>query len=284
MPDNDFLDVCWANKPENGKPLVIIFHGLEGSISSPYANGIMHALDLSGINSVFVHFRGCSGEHNRLDISYHSGKTDDIAFVVTMLRQRLPDSPLYALGYSLGGNALLKYLGESGEATPLSAAVAISVPYLLNRGADVLNTGFSRLYQWYLINSLKRKLRDKYRQRTAPVALDDLDTLSSFWLFDDRITAPIHGFTSATDYYEKSSSRQFLKSIRISTLLLHAKDDPFLPVDAIPEEHDLSECVTLELSKHGGHVGFVTGKNPFRPGFWLEQRIPAFIQQHLATG
>lgn len=281
LPDGDFVDLCWSGSPEPDKPIVAIFHGLEGSIHSPYASGMMHALASRNLCAVFMHFRGCSGEHNRLDRSYHSGDTGDIAFLIETVRQRLPDSPLFAVGYSLGGNALLKYLGERGTFSHLTAAVAVSVPFELNRGADRLNQGFSRFYQWYLISSLKRKIRDKFRNRKTPFPLDELDSYNDFWTFDHNITAPVHGFASAADYYRRSSSRQYLGAIQVPTLIIHARDDPFLPVDAIPLPDELSDRIEMELSDHGGHVGFVSGNNPFKPGFWLEQRIPEYIQQFI---
>lgn len=278
LNDGDFLDLCWTHKPSGNEAIVIIFHGLEGSIHSPYANGVINSLKNEELCTVFMHFRGCSGTHNRLEQSYHSGKTDDIGFLIQTLKQRHPDSRLFTVGYSLGGNALLKYLGETGNDSQVQAAVAVSVPYLLNRGADALNSGFSKFYQWYLIRSLQKKIQDKFRDKACSVPLENLQNLNAFWLFDHHITAPIHGFQSAEDYYHRCSSRQYLKFIETPTLLIHAKDDPFLPYDAIPEESELSDQIELELSVHGGHVGFVTGLNPAKPEFWLEQRIPEYIK------
>ncbi|MDX1519338.1 MAG: hydrolase [Gammaproteobacteria bacterium] len=281
LPDGDFVDLCWTNTPEDGDPVIAIFHGLEGSVHSPYANGILHAIGQRGWCGVFMHFRGCSGVHNRLNRSYHSGETGDIRFLIKTLSRRLPRSPLFTIGYSLGGNALLKYLGESGSGSGVTAAVTVSVPFLLNRGADRLDSGFSRFYQWYLIRSLHRKMQAKYNGREAPVNMDDLKSYRNFWTFDHHITAPVHGFASAEDYYRRSSSRQFLKSIQSPTLLIQSKDDPFLPQDALPAATELSESILLELSEHGGHVGFIAGNNPLRPRFWLLQRIPDFIAENI---
>lgn len=278
LTDGDFVDLSWTANPEPGQAIIIIFHGLEGCVESPYVQGIMRAITVHGWVAVLMHFRGCSGEPNRLPRSYHSGDTADIQFCIDHLHIRYANNPLFALGYSLGGNALLKYLGEQQTTTPLQAAIAVSVPFELNRGADKLNQGFSKFYQWYLVGKLRDKMRQKFKQQTASIDISNLDSYRDFWQFDHCVTAPLHGFESAKEYYRLSSSRQYLNHIKIPTLLIHAQDDPFLPIDAIPTPHDLSNTVQLELCKHGGHVGFISGSNPFKPKFWLEQRIPEYIQ------
>ncbi len=282
LSDGDFVDLCWTDKPvDKNKPIVFVFHGLEGSINSPYALGIMNAIRANGWLGVLMHFRSCSEEHNRLDRNYHSGDTGDIGFLINTIKQRHAQSPLFAIAYSLGANAMLKYLGEQGNDCPLKAAIAVSVPFQLNRGADRLNQGFSKFYQWYLIKSLREKMKDKYQGRNAPIDLSRLDEYRNFWLFDNNITAPLHGFQSAEEYYRLSSCKQYLNKIETRTLILHAKDDPFIPLDAIPVETELSDSVLLELSEHGGHVGFVSGSNPFRPEYWLEKRVPEYIKEFL---
>ncbi len=228
-----------------------------------------------------MHFRGCSGEPNRLARSYHSGETGDLATVVATLRHREPDIPLAAVGYSLGGNVLLKWLGESGGDNPLHAAVAVSVPFLLDSAARRLEHGFSRVYQWHLINRMKRAVERKFQCIPSPVDFGDLDAIRTFYAFDDRITAPLHAFQSADDYYARSSSRRYLAGIRKPTLILHARDDVFMDPEAIPGPNELSSTVTLELAEHGGHVGFVGGRWPWRPEYWLETRIPAYLQDYL---
>ncbi|MBT7951440.1 MAG: hydrolase [Gammaproteobacteria bacterium] len=279
LPDGDFVDLCWTRNTSG--PVIAVFHGLEGSISSPYANSIMTAIQNRGWRGVFMHFRGCSNEFNRLDRNYHSGDTVDIAYLIKTLSQRFPETPVAAVGYSLGGNALLKYLGEYPQLNSLSAAVAVSVPFLLNVGAERLNQGFSKVYQRHLIGRLKKKMKAKYRQRKAPISLDKVDSLNTFRLFDNQITAPLHGFRDVDDYYDRSSSRQYLKYINTPTLILHALDDPFMTSAAIPEDNELSEKVCLELSDKGGHVGFIDGKYPWRANNWLEQRIPGFLTHYL---
>jgi hypothetical protein len=229
---------------------------------------------------VLLHFRGCSGEPNRLPRSYHSGETGDLRAVIAMLRRREPAVPLAAVGYSLGGNALLKWLGESGS-RDLACAVAVSVPFDLARAADRLERGLSRLYQWWFLRSLRASVLGKVRLGRLPATLSAVGELRTLRAFDDAVTAPLHGFTDAADYYGRSSSRQYLGGIAVPTLVLHARDDPFLSADAIPEPSELSACTRLELSAHGGHVGFVAGLLPWHARYWLEERIPAFLRAHL---
>lgn len=279
LADGDFLDLVWAGPPEG--PLVLVLHGLEGSVRSPYAVGIINALAATGYRVALMHFRGCSGEPNRLPRSYHSGETGDLNTVVDELRRRNPDRTLFALGYSLGGNALLKWLGEQRSNAPVSAAVAVSVPFDLSRAQRRLQQGFSRVYQWHLLNRLRRSVRTKARLMELPVAVDQLASVHSFRQFDDQVTAPLHGFRDADDYYNRCSSRQFLASITVPTLVLQAKDDPFMSPDGLPTRSELSAHVTLELSQTGGHVGFVSGNLPWRPRYWLEERIRAEFARHL---
>lgn len=279
LADGDFLDLDWT--PGTHGPVTLVLHGLEGSSASHYARGVLAALTQRGWRGVVMHFRGCSGQHNRLARRYCAADTADMAYVVDCLHQREPDTPLAAVGYSLGGNALLKWLGEAGTALPLCAAVAVSVPFLLDATAQRLGRGFSRLYQAYLLRALKRSYRDKFRQRTdGPLPLDQLAALRDFYAFDDRITAPLHGFADARDYYARASCRPFLRHIRVPTLILHALDDPFMFPAVVPDTGELSASVRLELSRQGGHVGFVGGRWPWAAEYWLEQRIPAFLAAH----
>lgn len=277
LPDGDFLDLDWA-VTENTGPLVLILHGLEGSIESPYAKGLMRALLQQNYRVVFMHFRGCSGEHNRLARAYHSGDTCDLAYVVEHLQQSQVGIPIHAVGYSLGGNVLLKWLGETGNANALDSAVAISVPFSLEHSANKINTGFSKVYQWHLLRQLRGKIMDKTKNISSPITYHQLKPIKNFWDFDNTFTAPIHGFQDAETYYKHSSSRQYLYAIQRPTLIIHAKDDPFMTPEAIPESSELSQCVTLELANSGGHVGFISGTQPGRSEYWLEQRIPEFLR------
>lgn len=276
LPDGDFLDLHWLGP--DSQNLAVILHGLAGSSQSTYASGISLALAKSGWRVCVMHFRGCSGEFNRLDRSYHSGDTGDVDFVVRTLNERLNPQRLVTIGYSLGGNMMLKWLGELGESAPVERAVAVSVPFQLDRAADALNQGFSRLYQWWLIRSLVTSFKKKFASRELPAQVHaDVSSFSSFWWFDDRVTAPLHGFEDVWDYYTKSSSRQYLKDIRVPTILLQAEDDPFLPREGIPTAVDLNEFVTLNLQPKGGHVGFVYGSSPWTARYWLEECIPTIL-------
>ncbi|NIR32100.1 MAG: hydrolase [Gammaproteobacteria bacterium] len=281
LPDGDFIDLDWTLR--GGDPVAVILHGLEGSIESPYARGTLDALARRGWRAVLMHFRGCSGEPNRLDRGYHSGDTADLQHVVALLRAREPRTPFAAVGFSLGGNVLLKWLGEQGTRAPLCAAVAVSVPFLLARVAQRLEHGFSRVYQWWLLRSMHDGLRRKFARRPPPFDLAALRTWRTFRSFDDHVTAPLHGFADAEDYYRRASSRPFLRDIRVPTLILHARDDPFMDPEVIPTPEELSPSTTLELSEQGGHVGFVDGATPLTPRYWLDERIPAFLGLHART-
>jgi predicted alpha/beta-fold hydrolase len=279
LPDGDFVDLDWTRG--DGRALVVILHGLEGSLESPYTGGILTALREAGYRAVLVYFRGCSGEPNRLARRYHSGDTADLRHVLVHIAARGERQPLAVVGYSLGGNVLLKALGEGVGMESVSAAVAVSVPFDLTRAAHRLEQGFSRIYQRYLLNRLRRSYRAKLPLPALPVTDEQLDDLDTFRKFDDAVTAPLHGFLDVDDYYGRASSRQYLRSITTPTLILHAEDDPFIPADAIPTEAELGPDVTLELSQHGGHVGFVAGAVPFRARYWLETRICAYMKEQL---
>ncbi len=279
LPDGDFIDLDWSKNATG--PVVVILHGLEGSSQSPYARGIFSALERHGMRPLVMHFRGCSGEPNRLSRGYHSGDTGDFDFLLRTLRQREPDAPIAAIGYSLGGNVLLKWLGEVGSGAGIFAAAAVSVPFELQVSALRLDIGLSRIYQTYLLTSLKRSLRRKFRNRTPPYSAERAAAARNFWEFDEAVTAPLHGFAGASDYYARSSSRQYLAKISIPTLMVQAVDDPFMSRAVIPGPDELPPTVTLELHAHGGHVGFITGRWPWRPVFWLEQRIPRFLAHQL---
>jgi uncharacterized protein len=276
LPDGDFVDLDWTQN--DGRALVLVLHGLEGSLESHYTGGILEALVATGYRAVLMYFRGCSGSPNRLARSYHSGDTTDLRHVLT---GRIGEKPLAVIGYSLGGNVLLKALGEGAGMGPVRTAIAVSVPFDLDRAAWRLQQGFSRIYQRYLLSKLRRSYRAKLPSHTMPVNPERLDALDSFRKFDNEVTAPLHGFLDVDDYYGRSSSRQYLQAITTPTLILHAADDPFVPGDAIPTDSELGSGVTLELSRHGGHVGFVEGDLPFRAHYWLETRICTHLREYL---
>jgi predicted alpha/beta-fold hydrolase len=288
-PDHDFLDIDCCGTGE--LPLIILLHGLTGSSRSGYIKGLQSILLKQGFRSVALNFRGCSGESNNLARSYHSGETEDLHFLYQTLRQREPHTPLAVVGFSLGGNVLLKWLGEQGDKLSLFAAVAVSVPLVLGACASKLDAGFSKIYRASLLRELKSYIRLKFRHlekighwREAKKIeqLGDLSAIKSFWQYDDRVVARLHGYKNVHDYYRRSSSRQFLKKIAVPTLLIQAIDDPFMTEAVLPEADELSASVHLEITRGGGHVGFIHGKIPFMPHYWLDQRIPEFLKQHLA--
>ena len=279
LPDGDFVDLCLTANA--GAPVVAVFHGLEGCVDSHYVKPLLAAVERRGWHGVFMHFRGCGGEYNRLPRSYHSGDTGDIGFLIDHLQKRYPGVPIAATGYSLGGNALLKYLGETDRKGKVNAAAAVSVPYVLAEGARRLNKGFSRIYQRRLLNLLKRKIAGKFSSMDCPIDLAGLRRLNDFFSFDDKVTAPLHGFAGVDDYYTRSSSRQFLKTITVPALLIQARDDPFMTDGVIPAQDELSKYVRLELAETGGHIGFVSGGTPGYAVYWLEQRIIEFFERYL---
>ena len=285
LPDGDFIDLAWAiNGLPASAPLVVLLHGLGGSINSVYVAGLLRAFRRAGYRGVLMHFRGASGEPNRLPRTYHSGDTGDLAYLLQCLYQREPNTKKAVVGVSLGGNVLLKWLGEMGAQSLIKTAVAISVPFELERVADRVNQGFSRLYQAYLLQGLRTVFLKKWELVNTVVALtpSDLCSLKTLMAFDDCITAPLHGFKNAKAYYAESSSRQYLSAIKTPTLIVHALDDPFMTPDVVPEEKELSSDVILELSQNGGHVGFVTEHNRNQVTSWLEQRVADFLGPFLS--
>ncbi len=282
LPDGDFVDLAWTDHGrEPGSPIIVILHGLTGSIESKYARGLMNAVHALGWRAVMMQFRGQCGEPNRLARSYHSGETGDLDFLVRDLKRREPRTPLAAVGYSLGGNVLLKWLGEQGVNAPVETAVAVSVPFDLDLCARSINRGFSRTYQTRLLRMMRRAARVKFRWMTAPIPLPNLSKLNDFYAFDNAITAPLHGFRDVQHYYEECSSMKYLKTIRVSTLIIHAEDDPFMSPAVVPRPEALSDKIRFELSAHGGHVAFIAARPSGRPYFWLEERIPAHLREYL---
>lgn len=285
-PDDDFIDVDFCG--EGDVPLIILLHGLTGSSQSGYIKGLQIELLAQGFRSAAINFRGCSGEYNQSARCYHSGETEDIHFLYQTLRRREPDTAFAAVGFSLGGNVLLKWLGEQGNKLSLFAAIAVSVPLVLSTCATKLDNGLSKIYRANLLRELKHYVSAKQQhleklgkiQEAKKIKeLGDLSDISSFWQYDDRVVARLHGFKNVQDYYQRSSSRQFLKSIAVPTLLIQAIDDPFMTVDVLPDPAELSSSVDLEITQGGGHVGFISGTIPFKPDYWLEQRIPEFLMQ-----
>ena len=274
LEDGDFIDLAWSG-PAGGR-IVLFLHGLEGSLQSPYAGGIMRQLNRRGFRVCLMHFRGCSGEPNRLSISYHSGKTDDPQRILEHIQSTRNSDVYAAVGVSLGGNVLLKWLGERGERMSLQKAVVMSVPFQLDDAARRMQQGLSRFYQRHLITSLQESYRRKFSHIGSPLDVD-VSKLTTFYLYDDQVTAVLHGFDGVDDYYSHSSSRQFIPRISVPTLMLHARRDPFMFPDTAPSEEELPENVWLEMPEHGGHVGFISGLIPGWADYWGERRIAQWL-------
>ena len=286
LPDGDATAVDWPIKGDelpSSAPLLVILHGLEGSAESSYARMLMHAACQHGWRSCVLHSRDCGDYRNRLPRRYHAGETNDIRYFLEQVGERGLDGPIFAVGYSLGGNILLKYLGETAENTPLSAAAAVCAPLDLHQCSDALNTGFSKIYQYYLIKRMKDSVTRKFNKHTAAFDWKRAMNAKTFAQFDDAVTAPLHGFENMQDYYDRCSSGQFLKHIKLPTLLINALDDPFMTPAVIPPEEQLSDQVTIELAESGGHVGFVAGGTPWRPRFYLPPRIIEFLEPYSAS-
>ena len=276
LSDGDFIELDWTKAREDA-PTVLLLHGLEGSRESHYIRGMLQSVESNGWCGLVMHFRGCGGSPNRHARTYHSGETGDLDEVVNALQTRSPDRKLVIIGYSLGGNVLLKWLGERGTDANVAGAVSVCTPLLLSEAAASLERGFSRLYQWWLIKHLRKRIRDKFRTLPSPIDLSELDAWRTFRLFDDNVTAPLHGFVDVDDYYERSSARQFLSAIQVPTLIIQAADDPFMNVSVLPAAEELSASTKLEVIPNGGHVGFVAGRYPMFARYWLDERISEFI-------
>ena len=287
LSDGDFIDIDWLTAEERAKnsaqPLVFILHGLCGSSSSSYVLSLQRLLIENGFNSVVMNFRGCSGELNRKAQAYHSGVSHDLEEVLrNVISQHKPEA-VSLVGYSLGANVLLKWLGEHHDYSKVDKAVAVSTPFTLGLCSREMLSGLSRIYGRYFTRRLlsdylhKRKefeLQDKGPELEELLGLGDVSRVSNIWELDDQITAPLHGFESANDYYKRCSSIKFLPEISASTLLIQSYDDPLVPPVALPEAGMVSESTVMELSPKGGHVGFVSAQN----SNWLEHRILKFLR------
>ncbi len=284
LSDGDFVDLDLTPSANPGAPLVLLLHGLEGSSRRGYAWNAYRQLERRGVGAIGLNFRGCSGEPNRLPRSYHSGETGDLTFVLDWLAARFAGSRLGMIGFSLGGNVLLKFLGEQGQVASarLTAAAAISVPFDLGACADALaTTPMGRFYTRHFIRSLGAKLEAKSSLLDGRIDRVRARAARTFREFDDAVTAPLHGFDGAADYYTRSSSGAFLERIRVPVLLLQAEDDPFLPREALPrDEIAANPWLIPAFTREGGHVGFIEGQ-PWRPRFWVEDEAARFLAERL---
>ena len=283
-PDGDFIDLDWSEprdrKPGiagNRQPLVVLFHGLEGSSNSHYARAMMHAVQQRGWRGVVAHFRGCSGELNRLPRAYHSGDSAEIDWILRRLRERHAGL-LFAAGVSLGGNALLKWLGEQGLAAAdvLQGAAAISAPVDLHAAATALERGFNLAYTRHFLATMKRKSFAKLRAHPELFDAARLRAARTLREFDDLVTAPLHGFRGVDDYYSRSSSKPWLACISVPTLLLNARNDPFLPAAALPAPQELAPAVSAVFPEEGGHVGFPDASGTLG---WLPRSVLEFFSR-----
>lgn len=279
-PDGDFLDLDYAETDGAGKRVAILSHGLEGCSPQTYIQGMASAFKRNGWNVIAWNFRGCSGEPNRRPRSYHSGATEDLQVVVDHALSSKDYDTVALVGFSLGGNLTLKFLGDAGAAIDprIRAAVAFSVPCDLEACAEKLSQWQNTIYLRRFLRYLKQKTRTKARLFPREINIDGLDAIRTFREFDGRYTAPLHDFASAEDYWSRCSCKQVLTNIRIPTLIVNARNDPFLTPECFPEkECALSDCVFLETPESGGHMGFIEHRAD--GAYWSETRAVEFLRQ-----
>lgn len=283
-PDGDFIDLDFTAPVEsrsNYTEMWVLFHGLEGSSDSHYARSVMKRASEAGALGVVPHFRGCSGENNRMPRAYHSGDSAEIHWVLHRLRKDYPlISTLHVVGVSLGGNALLKWLGEQGaDASKVATtAVSVSAPVDLLAGANSLAKGFNLVYTRMFLSTLIPKSLEKISRYPDLGTVEEIASCKDFFDFDNRVTARWHGFKDAEDYYAKSSAKQFLPGIKVPTLMIHALNDPFMTGQYLPKAEEVSSDVHRLFPPHGGHVGFANAKG-FRLGLnWLPDTCQGFFQ------
>jgi len=284
--DGDFVDLDWLDSGSRSgdRPLVIVLHGLEGSSRSPYVPGLLREASRRGWDGVAMNFRSCSGEMNRRPRFYHSGETGDLEEVLSSLIERRPGRPIALVGYSLGGNVLLKWLGEREDDLPetVLAAVAVSVPFDLAAAAYRVDHGLSRIYGQVFLRTLKKKSAAKARLFPGLLDPKEIAAIGSFAEFDNLVTAPLHGFADARDYWKRASATPRLLTIRKPTLLINASDDPFLPSSCLPRDAVArSNWLSAEFTPSGGHVGFIDGGRPGAVSYWIDRRAMIFLDSKL---
>ena len=277
--DDDFLDLDFSLR--GSKSIVVIIHGLEGSSEGHYVKGVVRAVNAHGWDAVALNLRGCSEEDNRNYYSYHSGKSDDLAYVVHKLLKDFAYKEIRIVGFSLGGNITLKYAGEQGSNLPseVKAVAAVSVPCSLESAAEVIGKSFGGVYLKRFLKTLKAKaIAKKKKHPEAPFSVKTIQEAKDFFAYDGIVTAAANGFKSARDYYTRCSCKQFLPDIKIPAYLINAIDDPFFGEACFPyEEAKANKNFLLEVPPYGGHVGFVSGFD-FQQYFWHEQQIMRFFR------
>ena len=274
-PDGDFIDMDWVNKSVTNQPTLILFHGIEGSSRSHYAKRIMYYIEQLGWRGVVPHFRGCSGELNRTNKLYHAGSTEDLAWMVDIISQRCKNK-LYATGVSLGGNALLKYLGEHANNHPIDAAFAISVPFNLDVCAEHLDKGFNKyVYVKNFLSTLLPKMKQIAKQFDNFTYIDHkIETMDEF---NNTYICQMFGFRDALDYYQKAGCISYLKDINMPTMILQAENDPMIPVLAWPTKEQLSPTIRFVATKTGGHAGFIALTTNYRDALL---KLPRFMVEY----
>ena len=280
-PDDDVVAVDFVTGPVDA-PLVVLFHGLEGGAQSHYARALMSHLQRLGWRGMVPHFRGCGGEPNQLPRAYHSGDSAEIGWMLRQAREHAGSAPLFAMGVSLGGNALLKWCGEQGDAARnfVNAVVAVSVPYDLHATGDHLAKGLNRIYTWNFLRTLKANSRLKLARFPGIFDVKKMQAARNMREFDDAVTAPLHGFKDVNDYWTRASSKPWLRHIRVPTCLIHARNDPFTPLESLPDAGDISGSVALHFATSGGHAGFISAPFPGRLD-WLGLTAEGFFKQYL---
>jgi predicted alpha/beta-fold hydrolase len=277
-PDDDFIDVDRLDGT-SGAPTLVIFHGLEGSTDSRYVRVLAQNAHQAGWHVVAPNFRGCGGSMNRLPRSYYAGDSAEIRWILARARSDHDPAQLHAVGISLGGNMLLKWLGEQGLQAKnlLTRAAAVAAPLDLRAVGDHLAQGFNRFYTNHFLTTLKQKAQIKFNQYPGLFNLDATLNARNLREFDDHFIAPLHGFANVDDYWTRCSSKPWLPHIQVPTLLLNACDDPFVPKGVLPGPELCSDQVTRDFQAQGGHVGFVSGRFPGQIS-WMPQRVMHFFQ------
>jgi len=277
-PDGDFIDVDFIDGQAD-RPFIVLFHGLEGSSDSHYARALMAHVAALGWSGAVPHFRGCSGELNHAPRFYHSGDAQEVDWIIRRMaaeRNNKPSAKFYAAGVSLGGNALLRWLGESQhQADIVDAACAVSAPLDLAGGGAALSRGLNRIYTRVFLQTLKPKCLQKLNQFPGLFDRETMLRARNLYEFDNIVTAPLHGYRNTDDYWDRASAKHVLSDITVPTLVLNARNDPFLPPQHLPQT--ASRHVTLDYPEHGGHVGFVAGGLPGHIN-WLPQRMQTFLE------
>ena len=280
-PDGDHVTLARMGQAAGRVPQILILHGLEGTLGAKYAHGLLAQAQSRGWAGTLMLFRSCDGQPSSAPRLYHSGETTDLDFIVRRLHAESPLSPLFLCGVSLGGNVLLKWLGEQSAATTaVTGAAAVSVPFDLARGSRYLERGFSRLYAAHFLKTLKAKALAKAKQFPGRIDECRISDARTFWEFDDAATAPLHGFRDAADYYERSSSIHFLSGIQVPTLLFSARDDPFVPSDVLRDVDRIAASnprLLCDFLARGGHVGWVEG-SMWPATYYMEARVVEFFE------